>query len=74
MLPLPDRIIDAMRGRTAPLCMSCLTKGLVTGPPAEPPEPEFNEVMKASYDVALRRSYGACPECTYQGVLLHPAS
>jgi hypothetical protein len=74
MRALLDRITDAMRDRTAPLCVSCLTSGLVTGPPAEPPDVDFDRVMRATQDVALRRSYGACPECSYRGVLLHPPS
>lgn len=73
MLTLADRIIQAMQGRTAAVCVSCLTQGLVVGPPKEPPEPDFNRVMAASRDAGLGRSYGACRECGYEGVLLHPS-
>jgi len=71
-MALRNRITEAIRDRTAPLCLNCLTRGLVEGPPDKPPQPDFDSVVKASQEVALRRSYGECPDCTSHGILLHP--
>ena len=71
---LGDRIVGVMRYRNEPLCVSCVTKTIVIGPPTEPPDHDFNEVLIESHNVALRRSYGLCADCGRQGVRLHPSS
>ena len=74
MARLRDRIVRVMRDRTEPICVSCVTEMIVTGPPTEPPDHDFNEVLMESHDVPLRRSYGLCIDCGHQGVRLHPSS
>jgi hypothetical protein len=65
MLLVRDRVIEEMRKRTRPICVSCLGDAVST---------EFLAVFEASPDAACAlvfdRRHGICPECRCQQQLL----
>ena len=63
-----DRVIEEMRKRTGPICVSCLSKAVRT---------EFLAVLEVSHDaacaLAFERRHGVCPHCDgQQQLLLNP--
>ena len=67
MPSLVDRIIEEMRRRTRPVCISCLSTAL---------NADYKGVREASHDAevlkAFGRSFARCPDCQIDGVVLHP--
>jgi hypothetical protein len=68
MLLVRDRLIEEMRKRTRPICVSCLSEAVST---------EFLAVFEASQDAACTsvfgRRHGICPDChCQQQLLFHP--
>lgn len=68
MLSVRDRVIEEMRKRTGPICVSCLSEAVST---------EFLAVFEASQDAAcaltFERRHGVCPDCRgQQQLLFHP--
>ena len=65
MLLVRDRLIEEMRKRTQPICVSCLSQAVST---------EFLAVFEASQDaacaLAFERRHGICPDCRCQQQLL----
>jgi len=68
MVLVRDRVIEEMRKRTRPICVSCLSEVVRT---------EFIAVFEATQDAAcalvFERGHGICPDCRgQQQLLFHP--
>ena len=67
MALLRDQLIGQMRQRTRPTCIARLSTAL---------KADFAGMMEASRDALVRkafdRTYGHCPDCRSEAVLLHP--
>lgn len=63
MLLIRDRLIEEMRKRTRPICVSCLGAAAST---------DYLAVFEASQDggFVFERTHGICPECRCQQQLL----
>jgi hypothetical protein len=65
MLLVRDRVIEEMRKRSRPICVSCLSEAVST---------EFVAVFEASQEAAcalvFARGHGICPDCRGQQQLL----